>query len=240
MPRILLTRPRDDSETLARRLAELGYETLIEPLLTIQKLDAPSPDMRDAQAVLATSAHAFDFFHAPYAELLDLPCYCVGTRTATAAHKAGFARVIDADGDGDELAGQVAASLNHSKGDLLYLAARDTDGGMESLLTARGFSLKNWVLYAAEAAVDFSPAAIAALRENKLDAVLVFSARTAETLESLIRKHGLEKACGNVIALGISDAVRQRLHSLPWRRIDTAPHTTEDSVVRQLQEILPV
>ena len=240
MPRILLTRPRDDSETLARRLAALGYDSLVEPLLVIKKSDAPPPDMRDAQAVLATSAHAFDFFHTPYPELLGLPCYCVGPRTAAAAKKAGFAKVIDADGDGEELAGQVAASLDAGKGDLLYLSARDTDGGMEGVLLERGFSLNPWVLYAAEPAADFSFAAIAAFRDKSLDAVLVFSARTAETLERLILKHRLEDACKNVIALGISDAVRQRLQKLPWRRLDAAPHTTEEAAVRRLQDILPV
>ena len=55
--RVLLTRPRPDSEALAARLAAYGVDTLIEPLLTIVPAGKEEPNLAGVQALVVTSAN---------------------------------------------------------------------------------------------------------------------------------------------------------------------------------------
>lgn len=243
MPTVLLTRPQDGSEELARALKQLHYQTALEPLLTIQPVRSPLPDWQNLQAVMATSAHAFDFLDRAVCEthgFFTRPCVCVGSATAKAARDFGFFQVVDSHGDGLALAQTIRDRFDPEAGGLLDLRGRDADNRGREELQKAGFVLHPWVLYVAEAATDLTPEAVALLRENRCDAVLVFSTRTAETLRNLLLKHSLEASCTNVIALGISDAVLLPLKTLPWRRLEAAPHPSEKAVLQLLQKLLPV
>ena len=60
--RLLITRPAEDAEPLARALAQAGHETIIEALMTIVDVTAPDMDMDGAQALLITSANGIRAF----------------------------------------------------------------------------------------------------------------------------------------------------------------------------------
>ena len=55
--RILITRPAEDGAEIAARLAELGHEGMVAPLLGPRYGDAAAPDFTGVQAILATSAN---------------------------------------------------------------------------------------------------------------------------------------------------------------------------------------
>lgn len=243
MPCVLLTRPQKDSEELARHLKTRGYETVIEPMLVIKPVVAVPPDFRNLQAVMVTSRNALDVLNRTMcvnAGIFDLECFCVGSRTAAAAKAFGFQKVNNADGDGLALAGRMAAKLDPGKGDILHIAGHDTDsrGGRE--LENSGFGVRAWEVYIAEAAKAFSAPAVQSLRDARLDAVLVFSVRTAETLRALLQKSQTEACCQSITAIGISDAVLSVLEGLPWRGLAAAPRPTEEAVLQRLQELIPV
>ena len=56
-PRLLLTRPREDSLALAEVLARHGVDALIEPMMTIRIDEGARLDLSGAQAILLTSAN---------------------------------------------------------------------------------------------------------------------------------------------------------------------------------------
>ncbi len=242
MASILITRPQASSETLAAELKRHGYECVIEPLLTI----IPDIALRPAgnhQAVLVTSGNALDALgksNIDISALLDLPCFCVGPRTAVKAAALGFRTTYAASGDGAVLAQLVAQKLPHKNRPLLHIAGNDVDSKAYDQLRIMAFTVVAWPVYAAIAAAKLTPQAIARLEEGKLDAVLVFSARTAVTLKSLLRQHGLEACCERLIAIGLSEAVTDVLKSLPWRKLIAAPVPTEDAAISCLKEALPV
>lgn len=241
MRRVLLTRPQQDSLQLAARLQRLGIESVIEPLLLLKPVATNLPELNRTQAVMITSAHALDFIDRTRCEnqkLFTLPCFCVGTNTAAAAKAFGFQTVHDASGDGLALAQQIKRSLDAKKSNLLHIAGRDVDSRGRDELEKAGFSVTVWTTYAAEAATSLSPNTQSLFRENKLAAVLLFSARTAETLTKLLIQQGLETCCKDVIALGISDRVTEALGALPWRRRIAALLPTEDAVLQSLQDNL--
>ena len=110
-PTILLTRPHDSSAPLAAALRGRGYEVLVEPMLEIVPLSTPRPD-GVFQAVIVTSANALRGLAGRGGNLLDLPCFCIGSRTAKVAQAFGFTQVAHTEGDGRDLARFVVECLS--------------------------------------------------------------------------------------------------------------------------------
>ena len=171
--RVLLTRPRAESEKLAAVLAARGIDALIEPVLRIVDLPAP-PLPGDIQAVLFTSAQGVRAF-ARHASAREVQVLAVGDATAEVARALGFARVASAAGDVGALAALAAARLDPAAGPLLHAAGRDVAGDLAGELSARGFRVTRAVLYAAEPVERLSPAATEELAAGTLAGVLLFS-----------------------------------------------------------------
>ena len=79
-PRLLLTRPREDSLALAAELARHGVESLIEPMMTIRIDDDARLELSGVQAILLTSANGARALAAtsPDEEARRLPVLAVG------------------------------------------------------------------------------------------------------------------------------------------------------------------
>lgn len=228
--RLLITRPRDDAEPLARILAAAGFPTLTEPMLDIVYRDGPPLDLDGVQALLATSANGVRaFVHRDRRR--GVPVMAVGDATARAAAAAGFARVESAGGDVAALADLVIGRLDPAAGPLVHVAAGDVAGDLAGRLAAAGFTYRREVLYAAETAKRLGPAALEALQAGGLAGVLLFSPRTATTWVRLVGDAGCNGACGRLTALCLSRAVAERASTLPWHRVRVAAEPTEASLI---------
>lgn len=90
--RILVVRPQPGADATAARLAALGHDPVVCPLLTTRarawQLPAERPD-----AVILTSAAAVRHAGADADALKTLPAFAVGDATAAAARSAGWADV---------------------------------------------------------------------------------------------------------------------------------------------------
>ena len=238
--RILLTRPREDSERLAQRLQQSGHQCVNEPLLTITPMVTPTPDLKNVQAVMLTSANALAFLKASdHSDLLKLSCYCVGTSTAEAARAFGFSKAVDVSGDGLALARYIAAKLQPSDGRILHITGRDSDKRSYDILQNAGFAVQSWITYAAETATSLTPATLDLWQRGDIDGVLLFSTRTAATLKTLVLQHELQSCCKKMFAIGMSGMVIAALSDLPWRQTKAALEPTEDSLLEQVTTILP-
>ena len=82
--RFLLTRPREDSEKLARNLTRLGHSSLIDPLITIEPCGPGKINLSLYEAVLLTSANGARAL-ARTTDKRDIPLFAVGEATANAA-----------------------------------------------------------------------------------------------------------------------------------------------------------
>lgn len=229
--RLLLTRPSEDSAPLAERLAGMGHEAVISPLMEIVFL--PDTDLRldGVQALLATSSNGVRALaaHPLAAEAQRLPLFAVGDATARTAREAGFADVRVAGGDVEALAALVRENLEAGAGRLVHVAGRDRAGDLKAALNADGFGVEVVVLYAAKAAKALVPEARSALGAGELDAVLLYSPRTARIYVDLVRTAGEDTlaAARKLHHLCLSRAVAAALEPLglaPARvRVATKP-----------------
>jgi uroporphyrinogen-III synthase len=243
--RLLLTRPTEDSESLARHLVGLGHKVLIAPMMQIVPSADAELSLAGVQALLATSSNGVRALAAQRQgeTVRRLPLFAVGEATARAASKAGFTDVRVAGGDVVALAALVRESLNPRSGRLIHIAGRDRAGDLKAALSADGFAVDVVVLYAAEAATSPPRDVRSALRAGELDAVLLYSPRTARIYVDLIRAEtdDLLAAVRKLYHVCLSPAVARELDSLGLNpnRILTAKAPRQDALLRCLAEAEP-
>ena len=230
MSRILVTRPREDAEALAALLAGQGHRVLIEPLLKIVYHSHSLPDLNQFQAILFTSANGVRSF-AHCNDHRKIAILTVGRATADTAIAAGFSDVASADGDVDALARLVAARCRPEAGPLLQIAASERAGDLAGQLKAAGFGVRREVLYEARPARALSGAVEAALRGEEIDAVLLYSPRTARALAALLAAAGLVASARMVAALCLSEAVATAAAAVPWRTVRVAARPDQEALL---------
>ena len=232
-PRLLLTRPCQDSLAFADALARHGIESLIEPMMTIRIDEDARLDLSGAQAILLTSANGARALAAarPDRTVRGLPVLAVGCATAQAAREAGFGLVIAADGDVDALASLAVARLRPDGGRLVHVAGRVSTGDLAPRLRAVGFEAERVPLYDAVASRALSEPARRALEARTLAGVALFSPRTARLFAKLARESGLDSTARTLTAFCLSQAVAEAAASLPWQRVSVAAAPRQDALV---------
>jgi uroporphyrinogen-III synthase len=192
--RLVVTRPEPDAERTAATLRERGHTVFVAALLAIETVDNAEIGPGPFAAILVTSANAAAAIvrHPRFTQLRALPVLAVGDRSAEAMRTAGFADVMSASGDVDDLA-QLAAERIRRRASLLYLAGADRAGDLAGDLSGRGFAVSRVVVYRAIAAGAFPPAVVAAITDG-IDGVLHFSKRSAEAYLNASRAAGLDES----------------------------------------------
>jgi uroporphyrinogen-III synthase len=201
----------------------------IEPLLTIE----PQPvtlDLAGVQAMALTSANA-----APaLARAAHLPVFAVGAASAAAARAAGCMQVESAGGDAASLARLIVASCRPERGAILHLCGTEVRAGLAEALREAGLCLLRRPVYRARAAQALSPPTCAALRQG-LDAVLLFSPRTAHIFVELVTRHGLERYLEGSDACCLSATVAEPCRGLAWRCVRIAARPDQGALVELLE-----
>ncbi len=228
--RLLITRPREDGEPLAVLLEERGFETVLDPMMTVSDIDAPDPDLAGIQAVLVTSANGIRAFARRH-EDRQIPVYTVGDASAQAARGLGFKAVTSADGDVETLAALVRGALDPDQGALLHIAGSRVAGDLSGLLEATGFEVRRRVLYEATAADALSPQTLVELDAGTVDGVLLFSPRTATLFTRLVMAAGRAEHCHAVVAYCLSQAVADNTQGVSWKELVVAQKPTQQALL---------
>lgn len=228
--RLLITRPREAAKSIADELSARGHTALIAPVMEIRLREGTELGLEGVQAILATSANGIRAL-AQRSERRDLPVYAVGPQTSEAAQVAGFKAVYSADGDAAALAEKVQAELDPEGGVLLHAAGADTTGRLTETLKAKKFKVEREVLYDAVPFTKLPDSAQSALRQKRLDGVLLFSPRTAKIFCKLVAAAGLEESCAPLQAFCISAATAAALGSLEFARVAVAGHPNQKAML---------
>ena len=118
----------------------------------------------------------------------------MGDSTANMARSYGFSHILNAGGNIDDLADIIINHANINDGGLYHAAASLVAGDLGALLTAKGFKYQRAILYQAIYSKALHKKTIAAILNEDINAILLFSPRTAATLLENINKAGLINA----------------------------------------------
>lgn len=186
--RIAVTRPEEDAGPLTAKLAAMGHDVVMAPLLAIAPRDSVSIPNLPWQAVAVTSANGIRALPKAHG-LNSFRMLTVGPQSLKAARAAGFAAEAHG-GEVNGLAAFIREHLSPAAGPILYLSGAETAGDLEAQLKASGFDCTRVVLYDAAPAQSLGVAE-AALRAGQLDAVLLYSPRSARIWRGLVEAAGL-------------------------------------------------
>src|SRR4051812_30011613 len=234
--RMLITRPEEDAKPLAEMLRHRGHETVLSPLMKIRFCDGPAIPLNGFQAVVATSANAIRALQRRTTRR-DVPLFAVGPHTTEAALAAGFADVRQGLGDAKALAIFVREAADPASGLLLWVAGRDRTAEFADALTAYGFEVQTQALYAAEEVAALTGEATAALSAERIDAILLFSPRSASVFAKVVQNQGLLNGCRRMVALCMSQEVAQKLSTLPFANILIAQQPNVASMLDLLERV---
>jgi uroporphyrinogen-III synthase len=117
----------------------------------------------------------------------------------------------------------------------LHLSGAEVRPELGEELIAAGFALRRQVVYEARPTPALSPAAVEAIRDRQVDAVLLFSPRTAHIFVELIARHELQDQLAAAAAICLSAAVAQPCRALSWRAIYLAARPTESALLEALE-----
>ena len=233
----LVTRPREEAESLAAALAARGVGAIIEPMMQVHFHSSRSPDLTGVQAVLCTSANGVRAL----ARLTDnrrLPLFAVGDATASRARAEGFTTVVSAGGTVIDLARLAAEKLRPQDGPLLHVAGDSVAGDLAGALRGEGFAIEQRVLYEARPVSMLSDTAIGALRAGRIAFALFFSPRTAAIFVGLAASAAIGPCCRSITALSISAAADAALAELSWRDRRIAAMPNQRALLALLDQIL--
>ena len=231
--RVLVTRPKEGAEDSAKILRARGHVVLTASLIEIRFLDGSDISFDGVQAILATSSNGVHAL-ARRAERRDIPLFAVGAQTARAARDAGFTIVRSADGDARSLADALLDWAMPNTGALLHAAGAETKGQLAETLLARGFDVRTEVLYDAIAAPELPAEALLALEAGELDAVLLFSPRSARIFADCVVKASAAEKCATLSAFCISEAAVKGLAPLVFRALHVATRPDQETLLALL------
>jgi uroporphyrinogen-III synthase len=224
--RIWVTRASPGAEATAARLQALGFEALVDPLLTVRDL-SPAIDLTGVAALAFTSVNgvaAFARLHADRTRLV----FAVGGRTALAARQAGFADVVSADGDVEALAALIVGRAVGLGGAVLHPAALEPAGDLVSPLVAAGLSARRLAVYETVVRAP-SPATLAGL--DALEAVLLHSPRGARTLSGLLEGRPAPRLRALCLSAAVAEPLAALVRTGGLASVAFAPHPTETALL---------
>jgi uroporphyrinogen-III synthase len=215
--RILITRPKEDGESLANHLSKMGHTCILCPLIKIVPRATVAVPDHAYQAICLTSANGI--ISAP--KFLDrrTPVFGVGPQSAAAATAKGFTNVSFHGGDVDGLVDFISNHCRPELGPMLYLSGTVTSGDLEGKLRAQGFNVFRIMAYDA---IAMHPNEIDETL-LKIDAVVLYSKRTAKIWQDLISAANLTDEAAKITSLCLSQKVASSLPQSWAKRTATTP-----------------
>lgn len=228
---MLVTRPEPDASETVARLGAIGITGIPAPMLEHQTLRGSLPDADGFAAIAVTSANALRALRerGVLNSYLKLPLYAVGGRTAAVAKALGFTNVTHAQGGFSALAELLAHSK--LKGPIFYPSARELAGDLAKSLAPYGRMVITAEVYAMNPVEAMPLRAAGELATGAIDAVLLYSRRTAETFVKLADAHIDKLERRQLGMLCLSEAVAAPLVDAHFVRVSLAEQPSEEAMM---------
>jgi uroporphyrinogen-III synthase len=214
--RLLVTRPEPDGSRQAEKLRAMGHEPVLAPLMTIQLIPGAPLQLESTRALIVTSRNALRAIalRPELEQARSLPLYAVGDATAREAAELGFRQIVAGPGTGEQLADLIAGRLDPDKGPLVHFAGETLAFDLKSALEAKGFTVRQPVLYSAVPAKTLPPEALELLRQGRLDGAIFMSPQTAAIFAALVAAQGAVTQASELRSYCLSQPVADALAPL--------------------------
>lgn len=214
--RLLLTRAKQDSDSLAAKLIEKGHTAVISPLLEISYLRVCGVPSKDIQAIVATSRHGLiGLSQIPELRTLTTrPLFVVGKSTEKVGAKLGYEKIFLADGRASDLIGLISKTCGPEKGAVLYPRGSHISFDLKQELQSSGFQVISPTVYDSRAVGNLTDEVWNELQTGTLGGVVLLSPRTARIYSELIITQGKQESVWDLKHFCLSKRVADNI-SIP-------------------------
>jgi uroporphyrinogen-III synthase len=223
---VWITRAQPGADATAARVAALGLEAIVEPLLEVRRVSDAPIDLTDVSAIAFTSANAVAAFAERCPERA-VRVFAVGDATAAAARAQRFSNVLSASGDVTALAAVLTARRQELTSVILYPAAAKPARDLADALRATGLRVRQVTIYET---VRRAPSLALIERLPRIDVVLIHSAKAAEALTAICDAH----PAPDLIAYCLSPQVAHSLRNAGLAAVASAEAPSEAALLALL------
>ena len=214
---IVITRPKEDSSQLIKKLRNLGHLITHLPVIKIEKLQTKKINLENYKAVIFTSSNAIRFMNIEKFDL-KIKCFCVGSATELTAKQAGFINTYSSEGTVDSLIELIIRTLDNKSGKLLYLSSEFISKNLDNDLIKAGYSVDRISNYTSLPIETIDETTLNFLKKNKPDVFFIYSSKSAKNLFDLINKYSLLNIVTHSNLMCISEKVLLLLKQIKWKK----------------------
>jgi uroporphyrinogen-III synthase len=223
---VWITRAEPGASATAERLAGMGFEPVIAPLLELRPVPEVVIELAGVSAIAFTSANAVRAFAERCSER-SLKVFAVGEATAKAAREWRFKTVLSTNGDVKALAAGVASRRREIPGAVLHPGAAEPAGDLKGALAKHGIEVRSLTLY--ETIPAPVPDAVLAAMPG-FHGVILHSPKAARELARILKSH----PAPTLTAWCLSKAVARPLAKAGLALVEAAPSPTEEALLSLL------
>ena len=183
-------RPKEDSLYLIERFKKLGHMVTHLPVIKVERLETKKINFQNYKAVIFTSSNAIKFLNVGKFDS-KIKCYCVGETTEFTAKQAGFINTYSSEGTVDSLIELIIRTFENKSGKLLYLSSEFISKDLDVDLINAGFTVDRVSNYTTLPIEEIDETTLDFLKKKSLDAIFVYSSKSAKNLFHLINKYSL-------------------------------------------------
>ena len=224
---VLITRPEADAAETAALVRARGLDPVVAPVMVLRPRVVSDNGLFDA--VVTTSRNAIPALPDTCKQLALL---AVGSATAARARDAGFATVLDAEGDAGALAALAGRTLPAGSR-LLFAHGLHQGDTLAAALVDAGFVVVRRCAYAIQPARRMPDVAAAAIEAATLRSAMFLSTETARTFVRLLPSR-LRPLLAGTAAIAIGHGAAEALAPLPWHLVRVSVRPTLDEVLALL------
>ncbi len=211
---LLLTRPQQDSETIAKLLPDISC--FIEPMFEVINHDVIIYQPDKIKLVICTSKHAVhglnNAFLAP-----DTLFFAIGDTTTTALKDLGFSRIVNANDDLQQLIRHILQLGLSSDDEILYLRGAKITLDLVNYLSKYKLTWREIIAYHTVPRPALSQTLITAINSKEIRTAAFFSENTAKIFCELAQESHLLESLRTITIFTISDKVAQVFNNLAFQ-----------------------
>ncbi len=233
-PVILVTRPWEEGQKFVGELRAAGMDALHAPLFTLTPVPVKPDHLPENVMLIFTSAAAVRFMPDT---INQAKAICVGDVTAAAARMAGFDVMAIPGGSAHDILNYCLQHYTPESAPYFYhIRGNDAALALDEAFINAGFKAGRLIVYRADPALSLVPDALEAIRHKAVDAVTIFSARTADEFMKLMQQENLQDCLSNKPFFCISNAVAQSVRLRGAHNVIVAARPTGESMIEALRD----
>ena len=215
---IIFTRPLIDSEDLMMNFFSSGHKVIHIPTLSIASANMEPINTKDYDGLIFTSANAVRFLKLKNDDK-NIKCFCVGNLTERSLRLKGFNNTVAASGTVNALKNIIMNSEKNIK-NLAYLCGEVISYELDKELKREGFKVSKIINYTSTRITDLNKESMDLIKKYPPNTTLIYSQRSAESFDGIIRKYSLAELMTHCTVMCISKKIEEFLKSKGWKKTE--------------------